>query len=306
MMIADPPETSPRTYLFVPAHEERKVAKALASDSDAVILDLEDSVPDSEKTAARLVVRDRLPALGAGGNTEIWVRVNGSGTELSQDVAAVNWSSVTGALLARAEHAESLHLLTQAGVKRLIPLIETAAGLGALDQLATVPGVERFALGTFDLVLDLGLLTVSNPDDAELVWQVRGTLAIESRRLGLSPPIDGVYGAIDDDEGLRAVCERALRFGFSGKLVVHPRQIRIVQSVFALNREELQFAREVVAAYDAALIEGRGAIRVRGRLIESTMVARARALRRGEYQMSSGGGVMGAWCHKTAEKWLGE
>jgi citrate lyase subunit beta/citryl-CoA lyase len=277
-MIDERAAISSVTYLFVPAHEERKVAKALASDSDAVILDLEDGVPHTKKVAARHAVRDRLASLGANTNKEIWVRVNGSGTELSQDIATINWTSATGAVVPMAEKTESLYLLSQAGVKRLIPLVETAAGLGALGELAAVPGVERFALGTFDLVLDLGLLAVSNPDDAELVWQVRGTLAIESRRLGLSPPLDGVYGAIEDDDGLRKVCERVLRLGFKGKMVIHPRQLPVVRSVFSPPSEELQFAREVVAAYDAALAEGRGAVQVRGQMIDRPIVARARAL----------------------------
>jgi citrate lyase subunit beta/citryl-CoA lyase len=278
MIVGDPPATPSLTYLFVPAHESRKVAKALASDSDAVILDLEDGVPDSEKAAARCVVRDRLAAPGLPAQKEIWVRVNGFGDALSQDLAAVNWSSVTGAVVAMAEGAEPLRMLTESGARRLIPLIETVAGLSALGELAAVPGVERFALGTFDLVVDLGLPVVSDPDDAELVWQVRGTLVIESRRLGLSPPVDGVYAAIENDEGLRSVCERVRRLGFKGKLVIHPRQIPIVRSVFTPTHEELQFAREVVAAYDAALAEGRGAVRVRGRMIDRPIAARARAL----------------------------
>jgi citrate lyase subunit beta/citryl-CoA lyase len=159
-----------------------------------------------------------------------------------------------------------------------MPLIETVAGFGALSDLAKVRGVVRFAIGTFDLALDLGLWAVADPDDSELVWQLRGTLVVESRRLGLASPVDGVYERLDDEAGLRAVCERALRIGYSGKLIIHPRQIAVVRSVFEASNEELQFAREVVEAYEQAKLAGRGAIQVRGHMIDGPMVARARGL----------------------------
>ena len=177
-----------------------------------------------------------------------------------------------------AEDPALLRRLQAAGAKQLMPQIETAAGFGALPQLADVAAVSRFAIGTFDLALDLGLLAVNDPDDAELIWQLRGTLTVESRRLGVAPPIDGVYARLEDDEGLRAVCERAFRLGYAGKMIVHPRQDAIVRSVFKPDAEELAFAREVVEGYDRALLAGRGALQVQGRLVDRPIAARARAL----------------------------
>jgi citrate lyase subunit beta/citryl-CoA lyase len=266
------------TYLFVPASEERKVSKALASDADAVILDLEDGVAEGEKPAARRLLRDALASWCAGARAAVWVRVNAADPHLTADIASVDWPRVAGAVVPMAESSAPLQRLRAAGAARLLPLIETAAGFAALHDLATVDGVDRFAIGTYDLALDLGLLAVADPDDVELIWQLRGELVLKSRQLELQPPLDGVYGPIDDEAGFRAVCERARRFGFGGKLLVHPRQIAIAREAFAPSADELQFAREIVAAYDTATGEGRGAIRVRGRMIDRPMVVRARAL----------------------------
>jgi citrate lyase beta subunit len=266
------------TYLFVPSSEERKVAKALASDADAVILDLEDGVAETEKPAARRLLRDALANWCAATRATVWVRVNGRDPHLTEDIAAVDWARVAGAVVPMAEVNVPLQRLKDAGAARLLPLIETAAGFAALPDLAAIDGVDRFAIGIYDLALDLGLLAVADPDHVELIWQLRGELVLKSRQLKLPPPIDGVYGRLDDQAGLRAVCERARRYGFSGKLLIHPAQITIAREAFAPTGDELQFARAVVTAYEAAASDGRGAIRVRGQMIDQPMVARARAL----------------------------
>src|SRR5262249_49945972 len=109
-------------------------------------------------------------------------------------------------------------------------------------------------------------------------WQIRGDLVVRSRALGLQAPLDGIYAAVADDEGFRAVCARAFRLGYGGKLLVHPRQVAIARSVFEPDADALQLAIETIAAYDTAVANGRGAIRVRGRLVDRPMVDRARAL----------------------------
>ena len=266
------------TYLFVPAHEERKVARAIASASDAVILDLEASVPDSKKEAGRLAIGACLRTPRKPNGPEVWVRVNEAGAHLAADVTAVDWAAVAGAMVPKAEDPETLKILEEAGAKRLLPLIESAAGFGALDCLASIAKVERFAIGTWDLMLDLGLFAVSTPDDSELIWQLRGQLVTASRRLGLEAPVDGVYATLNDAIGLRKVCDRAHRLGYAGKLLIHPDQIAVARSVFGPAEGDLQYAREVVDAYDNATIAGRGAIQIRGQMIDRLMFERARAL----------------------------
>src|SRR5207247_3203534 len=122
--------------------------------------------------------------------------------------------------------------LERAGARQILLLIESAAGLEAFSMLARVSQrVARAAIGTWDLALDLGLVGVDDPDDSELIWQIRGDLVVRSRALGLQPPLDGIYAAVDDDDGLAAVCMRSFRLGYGGKLLIHPRQIPIARSV---------------------------------------------------------------------------
>jgi citrate lyase beta subunit len=266
------------TYLFVPAHEGLKVLKAMASGSDAVILDLEASVPESRKEAGRQGIREYLSTFRKPDDPEVWIRVNEASSEFMADAKAVDWRAVAGAVVPKAEDPGALRTLVDAGAERLIPLIESAAGFRALDRLAKIATVERFAIGTWDLMLDLGLLAVPAADDSELIWQLRGELVVASRQLGLESPVDGVYGSLDDDTGLRVVCERAHRLGYASKLLIHPCQIAAARSVFGPNDEDLRFAREMVDAYERAVMAGRGAIQIRGQMIDRPIVERARAL----------------------------
>ncbi|HEY8485884.1 MAG TPA: CoA ester lyase [Limnochordales bacterium] len=266
------------TYLFVPAVDGRKVQKALTCGADAVILDLEDSVPDSEKERARQAAA-AVAQQGLPDGVQVWVRVNGpAGPHFAEDLRHVPWAGFHGAVLPKAEDPAAVAALYRAGARRILPIVESVQGLSALPALARAAGVERVAVGTWDLALDLGLVSVEDPDASELIWQLRGQVVVESRRLGLAPPVDGIYAHFQDDEGLRAACERALRMGFAGKLLIHPRQVPIARQVFTPAEDALAFAREVVQAYEQAAREGRGAVQVRGRAVDLPMVERARAL----------------------------
>ena len=269
------------TYLFVPGNEERKMRRALASAADAVILDLEDAVPAAEKDLARAKVAAVIDALPAEHSPEVWVRVNGTTPQFDSDVDGIDWTRVSGAVLPKAEHPHHLERLAGAGVRSILPLIESARGLDAVAELVHACNlVARLAIGTWDLALDLGLLAIDDPDDSELMWQIRGQLVIQSRVLRLAPPVDGVCAALHDDDRLRRVCTRVHQLGFGGKLLIHPDQVAVTREVFGVDLDRLAFAREVVAAYEAAEATGRGAIQVRGRMIDRVMVDRALALLR--------------------------
>jgi citrate lyase subunit beta / citryl-CoA lyase len=270
----------PVTYLFVPATEDKKVAKAMQSDADAVILDLEDSITDAMKDTARQHLAEYLRAQApAGKGPQVWVRVNSPELIFTEDVKAIPWQNVHGAVLPKAERADHIRALIDAGAKHVLPIIESAAGFMSLARLTAAGGVERFAIGTWDLAVDLGIVSVK-PDDSELVWQLRGDLVLASRQLNISPPVDGVHAQFDDDEGLRQLSERANRMGFGAKLLIHPRQISIVGSVFRPDEKALEHARAVVRAYDDAVREGRGAVQLNSEMIDQPVVERAHALLR--------------------------
>jgi citrate lyase beta subunit len=265
------------TFLFVPAHEERKALGALRSGCDAVIFDLEAAVPECQKHEARQSVRRYFHTLRKSDGPGMWVRVNGKGPHMDADVESIEWSEADGAVVAQAEDPSVLQLLADAGAKRLIPMIETANGFAALASLAQVPGVERFAIGTWDLLLDLGLLAVNDPDQSELIWQLRGDLVVGSRQLGLQAPIDGVYARLDGTE-FQAICTRVHQLGYAAKLLIHPSQVQVARLIFGPDEERLRHARLVLDAYERAVVAGTGVVRVDGMMVDSPMAERARAL----------------------------
>jgi citrate lyase subunit beta/citryl-CoA lyase len=270
----------PVTYLFAPGIEDRKIAKAMQSDADAVILDLEDSIADDKKDEAREHLADYLRSHEPGSvRPQVWVRVNSGDSIFSADVKAIPWSKVDGAVLPKAERGESIKVLIDAGAKRVLPIIESAAGFNAAPNLIYAGKVERFAIGTWDLAIDLGIVSV-RPDDSDLIWQLRGELVVASRQLDLPPPVDGVYAQFDDDEGLRHLSERAHRMGFTAKLLIHPRQIAVVNSVLRPDDRVLQHARAVIEVYEDAVRTGRGAIQLNGEMVDRPVVERARAILR--------------------------
>jgi citrate lyase beta subunit len=266
-------------FLFTPAHETRKVASAFRSGAPAIILDLEDAVPEGSKAEARASI-GRLDSLKqASPSVEVWVRINSAGRDFADDLEGIDWSVVSGAVLPKTEDKAQIESLAKAGVRRAILLVESAAGFHMIAHLERPhPIVERLGIGTWDLALDLRLFAVNDPDEAELLWQLRGDMVIESRRLRLKSPIDGIYGDITDDSGLRERCIRAHRLGFAGKMLIHPRQIEVVRSVFAPDATALRQAREVIDTYSRAVAGGQGAISVNGRLVDRVMVERAKAL----------------------------
>src|SRR5262245_15182482 len=120
------------TLLFAPAHEPRKTARALGSSSDAVILDLEDAVPDDQKEAARHAAA-RCPAgRPPAAAPAVWVRINGTDPDFARDLAAIDWNHAAGVVLPKAEDPRRLVEVERAGAARVLPLVESAAGLGAL------------------------------------------------------------------------------------------------------------------------------------------------------------------------------
>jgi citrate lyase subunit beta / citryl-CoA lyase len=263
------------TYLFAPGHNDRKMARALDSGTDAVVLDLEDSVPGAQKADARRLTAVRIAQTVTA--SEVWVRINGD-SQADDDLRAIDWHRIAGAFVPKAAGRDLLELVAAAGARQIVPIVETAAGLRAIDELASAPRVTRLAIGTFDLALDLGLLSSADPDAFELIWQLRGWLVVASRASGLLPPIDGVYGVIDDDEGLQQRARRARMMGFGAKLIIHPRQMAPVRAAFAWDPADVASARTVVEAYTAAVARGSGAIQVEGRMIDRPVFERARAV----------------------------
>ena len=264
--------------MFVPAHDARKVAKALASTADAIILDLEDAVPEHMKEPARLAAAGTILERRNAG-PQVWVRVNGSQTPCHDaDLGAIEWPLAGGMVFPKAEKPSSVKHLESLGLRGLLLTLESASGFAQVtDMVAASSVTPRLALGTFDLAHDLGL-TVDDPDESELIWHLRCETVVASRTLRLQPPVDGVYGRIDDAAGFERVTQRSFALGFGGKLLIHPVQIPLASRIFGVSQAQLKEARALIDAYDQAQRDGTGAIRHKGQMVDRVHVERARTL----------------------------
>jgi citrate lyase subunit beta / citryl-CoA lyase len=297
-----------RSYLYAPGSEPRVMRKALAAGADAVVLDLEDAVVPSRKAAARAAVADLLDEVGDHGTSPsrhgdagpqpettpsprrpaVHVRINrdGHGYALADLDAAVR-SGLDAIRLPKAEAAVAVREVADAigrlererhlpaGRIRIYPTVESALGAVSIaDVLTATPRVVRAAIGTADLLADLG----AHGDDDLATLHVRSHLVLMSRVAGVGPPIDSVHTDLEDLAGLSAAAQRARSLGFFGKSAIHPRQLDAIHAVFTPSDAEFARAERVVAALDAADQRGSGALEVDGEFVDAAVVARARAL----------------------------
>jgi citrate lyase subunit beta/citryl-CoA lyase len=251
--------------LFVPADRPERFAKAAASGADAVIIDLEDAVAPAAKEAARAALAAALPA------ASVVIRINAMGTPWHDgDVDLVHHLGAVGVMLPKAEDPAAVAALGQRfrGARRLIPLIETAAGVHRAVAIAAAHGVTQLAFGPADYGNDIGC-----GDTPEAMLLARSTLVLASRLAGLTAPLDGP--CFDFREAARTTAEgrHARALGFGGKLCIHPNQVAWVRDAFRPSEAEIAWAKEVVAA------EGRGgAANLGGTMIDAPVIARARRI----------------------------
>jgi citrate lyase subunit beta/citryl-CoA lyase len=263
-----------RSFLFVPGHRPERFAKALASGADAVIIDLEDAVPLDAKIAARDALLAAWPDFDAAQRARLLVRVNPFGTPWYQAdlVAVANLTGLGAVMLPKAETPQHIAHAAQTSGLPVLPLIESAEGLGQMDLMARTPGVLRLVLGHIDLQADLGLSC--GPDEAELA-PVRLALVVASRRAGLPSPVDGVTTATTNAEVLARDAQRSRRFGMGAKLCIHPAQVDGVHQALAPTEAECDWARRVLAAEVAA---GGGAFSVDGKMVDPPVLLLARQI----------------------------
>lgn len=264
------------SFLFVPASRPERYARALASGAHAVIVDLEDALTPQEKVNARQQLVQAFAALDAVQRGRTLVRINAEGsTWHAEDVAAVAdlaRQGLGGLMLPKAESAEVLARLAAAvgPACPLVPLIESVAGLDAVDALAGSSQVLRLAFGHLDFQVDAGL--ACDAQEAELV-PVRLALVLASRRAGLAAPIDGVTVDTQDAMRLQSDAARARRGGFGAKLCIHPTQVAAVNATFMPTPSELDWARRVLAGFAEA--DG-GVFTLDGRMVDLPVMLLAR------------------------------
>jgi citrate lyase subunit beta / citryl-CoA lyase len=275
-----------RSYLYVPGDQARKLQHALASGADAIIADLEDAVAPSAKADARRTVADWLATQLGGDQPELWVRVNSSSRLLADDVHAVVGPAVTGICLPKTHTPEQVHSLgallaaaeQQAGLAegsiKLVPLLESAAGILSARAIAEQPRVRQLGLGELDLCAEVGI--EPSADERELL-PIRVQVVLASAAAGLDPPIGPVSTDFADLEALRHSTDALRRLGFGSRWAIHPAQVPVINQTFTPSPEQVEAARRLVERYDGALDQGIGVcVDEDGHMVDEAVVRAAR------------------------------
>jgi len=262
---------SARSFIFVPGSRPERFEKGARSGADAVILDLEDGVAPGDKALAREAIAREWAKVKAIGIPVI-VRLNAMGTAHGPtDLAwAAGLDAPAAVMLPKAEGAEAIERVHDALKVPVLPLIESAAGYEALKVVAKARGVCRLFLGHIDFMADTGL--VCGDDEVE-VAPLRFAMAMATRAAGLASPVEGVTIQINDTERLHRDMKRGVRFGFGGKMCIHPSQVPVIHEALRPSEDELTWARKVLAADEAS---GGAAVQVDGRLVDLPVVLQAR------------------------------
>lgn len=255
-------------FLFVPGTRPERFIKALDSGANAVVLDLEDAVPEEDKELARNAIRTAWPTFSAEQKNRLVIRSNSPGSKFyAADLILAQELNVACILIPKSESQDEINgaalILPNTAI---IPMIETAIGLDKLREIANSNQVIRLALGNLDLQADLGM--ICDQDETQL-QTARYQIVLASRIAQIAPPIDGVTPSTDDVERINRDAQRAKAMGFGGKLCIHPKQVSIVKAAFMPSQDELAWAQRVI---DADKASKGGAVKLDGRMIDRPVV----------------------------------
>ena len=272
-----------RSRLYLPGNEPRFMLNARIHKPDAVILDLEDSVPPEDKDAALLVVRNALYALDFG-DCERMVRINQLPAGL-EEVEALVQAGVNVLLIPKCESGEQVKEVDARITSSLapspsplapdvwlMPIIETCEGMFKAREIAAAsPRIVALTYGLEDYILDLG--GIKTPAGLESLW-ARSQVANAAKAAGLQA-IDTVFADIEDMNALRQSCRAAKEHGFEGKGCIHPRQVPVVNEEFTPSAAEIEKAQRIVLAFKEAQAQGRNVVSVESKMIDPPVVERA-------------------------------
>lgn len=273
-----------RTLLFVPGNRQKVVEKAFGSNADALVLDLEDAVVAGDKPLAREIIRDAISRREAG-TPELWVRVNGTASGLvAADLDAVVVPGLAGIMFPKADSADDIKKLDEAiaqrevaagipvGTVKILPIMETGKGvLRALEIATASKRIVAITFGAEDYTLDVGAI---RSKEGQEIFYARSTIVAAAAAAGVQA-IDTVFTDLNDEEGLIADSKFGRKLGFSGKNLIHPKQIEPVAEVFSPSPDEVAYARRIVDAFNAS---STGVISLDGKMIDPPVYERARRI----------------------------
>lgn len=281
-----------RTLLFVPGNRASWIEKAYAAGADALVLDLEDSVPVAEKASARQTVAEAIrrhdPSSGL-----LYVRAN-PGTHMPDwdDIQAVVLPGLTGLFVAKASGVEDIEILSrmvaqaehdrgmEVGALRFIVALEVARAAEFAFQIASHPRVQTLvasAAKNADVARALGFIW--SPEGLETLY-FRSKTIMACRAAGKPFPIGGLWQDVHDLEGLRSFSTFNRSLGYTGEIVLHPSNVPIVNEIYSLSEKERDYYEGMIATFATAEAEGKAAVMYRGEHIDIAHVETARELLR--------------------------
>ena len=273
-----------RTLLFVPGNNPRFLKKARGISADIVCLDLEDSVPDDQKSKARGIIAESLTQDTY--ESPVYVRTNPpSSRHLADDLEAVILGKISGIVVPKVQNAEEMdkleNILARLEAERelprtmIIPSIESAQGVVNCHDIATSSNrVASIVFGIFDLLNDMGIEYTKESADG---GYSRAKVPVDARAAGV-PAIDSIWQDIRDNDGLERDCQVGRDLGYSGKCIIHPDQIETTHRIFRPSAAEISWARMVQDSYENSIKTGKGATTVDGRMIDEVHYKRAKTV----------------------------
>ena len=274
-----------RSLIFVPGNNPRFLEKAKKIQADVVCFDLEDSVPDNEKTSARKLIKNALKSRSEY-SSSIFVRTNSplSG-KIPSDLKEIVQKGIDGIVIPKVNNISELKKIQKilSGLEKskklkpiqIIPSIESAEGVVNSYPIASFgKRVTAIVFGIFDLLNDLG---VEYTKDAPGGKYSRYKIPVDAAAAGISA-IDGIWQDLNDLKGLKKDCNFGKSLGYSGKSVIHPDQISMVHKSFYPNKTEILWAKKVCKVYLESTKKGKGATTVDGKMIDEVHYKQAKAL----------------------------
>ncbi len=273
-----------RSMLFMPGNTPNMLINAAYLGADSIIFDLEDAVSPAEKDAARILIRNTIRHMDFE-NQEVIVRINSIDTPFwKNDIDTILAEKPNLLLLPKANLPEDVLLVDEymtnlekklgleVGSIGLMPLIETALGLENSFLIAScTKRVKAMLLGAEDLTADLQCTRTKEGKEIEYA---RGRIVVAARAAGIDV-YDTPFTDVNDDQGIITDTKFAKSLGFTGKASISPRHIEVINSIFSPTQAEIDYAYEVMDAISLAKEQGKGAIALRGKMIDAPIVARA-------------------------------
>jgi len=276
-----------RSLLFVPGHKADWIGKALHSEADGIIIDLEDAVPPASKALARSNARDAITAYT--GDKAVLVRVNGMETDhFADDVRAVVDGGLTGLLLPMIRNRDDIvafhGVITGAeaanGVPRgsvdVVPSFETAAAIGNVEDILTGPrvgGVMAAAAKDADVSRSVGFHW--SAAGSETLY-IRSRILLAARAAGLEMIVLGLWQDVRDLDGLREFARDNAALGYTGQVLIHPTHAGIANEEYGLSDSQIAYYRRLVTAFEEGVQVGNGAVSFDGEHIDLAHAENAR------------------------------